>query len=95
MLPPRPQRGDGERGGVVIAAHADPPGVGRDVIHPIGDGLADRGVGEVVHVDGDGLAFGLPLPASVLVAADQLLLFGVPDGFTGSLEPESKPHVQR
>lgn len=35
-LPPSAQRLDGERGGVVVDAHRDPAGVGRDVV---GDGL--------------------------------------------------------
>jgi len=49
-----------------------PAGVRAGVVDPIRDRLAGLAVEEVVRVDPDGLAFGRPLPAGVLVLADQL-----------------------
>jgi hypothetical protein len=77
LLPPAPQRRHRERGRVVVAAHAHPSGVSAQVIDPVGDRLANRRVGEVVHVDPLGLASRLLLGAAIGVAADQLLLLGV------------------
>src|SRR5919201_6329934 len=77
LLPPASQGGDRERGGVVVGPDADPAGVAPKVVDAVGDGLAEGGVGEVVHVDLFGLAGGLPPAAAACVAADQLLLLGV------------------
>jgi hypothetical protein len=48
------------------------------VIDPVGDRLADLGVGEVMDVDLVGLAGGLPLPTAVREAPDQLLFLALP-----------------
>jgi hypothetical protein len=47
------------------------------VVDPIGDRLAQGGIGQVMDVDLVGLAGGLPLPATVGEAPDQLLLLGI------------------
>ena len=76
-FPPAADRFDGERGGVVVGADADPAGVGGDVIDPVRHRLAQAVLGEVVRARGRGLALGPPLPARVLELADQFLLLGV------------------
>ena len=76
-LPPAADRLDGERGGVVVGAHADPTGVGGQVVDAVGVGLAQGGVDEVVDLDRFGLSRGAPFRAGVLVLADQFLLLGV------------------
>jgi hypothetical protein len=76
-FPPPGDRDHRERWGVVIVAHVDPALVGADVVHPIGDGLAHPGVGEVVGSDPGRLTLGLPLDTTVGVVADQLLLLAV------------------
>ena len=47
-FPPAADRLDGERGGVVAGADRHPAGVARQVIDPIGNGLALLLAGEVV-----------------------------------------------
>src|SRR5664279_5687866 len=61
LVPPVADGGHGERGGVVVGAHADPAGVGGGVVDPVRGDLAPLGVDEVVHVD----QFGLPPWASI------------------------------
>ena len=51
---------------------ADPAGVGGHVVDAVRDGLAQIGIGEVVHVDPFGLAGRLVLRAAVLEVPDQL-----------------------
>src|SRR6266536_2794399 len=75
--PPAADGGHGELGGVVVAPDRHPAGVGADVVDPVGDGLAQLLVQEVVHVHRNRLAGGAPLAALVGVAADQLLLLDV------------------
>src|SRR6266480_6953790 len=75
--PPAPDRLDSKRGGVVILADADPPGVLRDVVDAVGDRLAERGVCEVMDPHLDRLPDGLPFPAGILEVPDELLLLGV------------------
>src|SRR3954466_11158111 len=75
--PPAADRLDGERGGVVVGAHADPAGVGGQVVDAVRVGLAQGGVDEVVDLDLLGLPGRAPLGPAVAVRADQLLLLGV------------------
>ena len=77
VSPPPPQRLDGELGRVMIDAHAHPAGVGRQVVHPVGDRLAQLRVQEIMDADLFGATLGLPLPSAVLEVADQFLLLGV------------------
>src|SRR6266511_314414 len=80
-LPPAADRGDCERGGVVVAPDVDPAGVRGHVVDAVRDRLAGLPVEEVVRVDLDRFTLRAPLPAVVLVRADQFLLFG---GLPGS-----------
>ena len=66
----------------MIDADVHPPGILREVVHPVRDYLAQRVVDKVVHADGDRLALGVPLATGVLVVADELLLLRV-DGDHG------------
>jgi hypothetical protein len=62
LLPPAPQGGDREPGGVVVGPDTDPAGVAAKVIDAIGIALPSLGVGEVMHVDPLGLARGAATP---------------------------------
>jgi len=53
------------------------PALAPQVIDPVGDRLANLGVGEVVHPDPLGLASRLPLSTPVGAPTDQLLLLGI------------------
>ncbi len=77
LLPPAADRGDRERRGLLGDPDVHEPVVGADVIDAVGDRLAERLVGEVVHVDRDRLALGSPLPPAVCALADELLLLGI------------------
>ena len=70
-------RGHGERGGVVVGAHAHPAGVAGNVVNPVGGHLAQLLVDEVMDVHVLRLALGLPFPAVLLEWPDVLLLLGV------------------
>src|SRR6266568_2542255 len=76
-VPPGPDRGDGERAGVVVRADVNPAGVGGQVIDPVGHHLAQLLVSEVVHADPLGLTAGRIFRAAVLEVADVLLFLGV------------------
>jgi hypothetical protein len=75
VLPPATDRGDGERGSVVIGADVDPAGVRGDVADPVRDRLArSLPVKEVMGLDLGRQPLRLPLSAPVLVLADKFLL---------------------
>lgn len=76
-VPPAADRLDRERRGVVIGADVDPAGVRRDVVDPVGDGLVQLRVSEVMHVHRHRLTCRPPLAAAVLEVSDELLLLGV------------------
>jgi hypothetical protein len=76
-VPPAAQRFHGERGGVVVGADVDPPGVRGQVVDPVGHRFADRGTGEIMGVDLHRGTLGLPFAAGIFEWPDQLLLFGV------------------
>jgi hypothetical protein len=76
-LPPAPQRGHRERGRVMVGPHAHPASVSAQVVDPVGDRLANLGVGEVVHPDPLGLTGRLPLGTAIGVPANQFLLLGI------------------
>src|SRR6185312_13330604 len=75
--PPSADRVDGEGGGVVIRADADPPDIVGDVVDAVRDGAAQLGVDEVVDVDEFRRSVAPPLPAVVLEIAYQFLLFSI------------------
>src|SRR5215468_3029530 len=77
VVPPAADRLHGEGGGVMVGADVHPARVGRQVVDPVRDGLAQLQVGEVVALDPGRLAGRPPFPAAVVVVADQLLLLGV------------------
>lgn len=77
-LPPATDRGNGESCRVVIGADTDPAGVRGDIVNPVRDRLArSLPVKEVMGPDLGRQSFRMPLTASVLLLADQLLLLGV------------------
>jgi len=75
--PPAADRVDGEAGGIVIGADANPADIVVDVVDAVRYGAAQLGIDEVVHVDRLGPALATPFPAVVLEIADQFLLLGV------------------
>src|SRR5512135_3182125 len=75
--PPLADALDGKAGRVVINADVDPPQVPAQVIDPVGDRLADAGIGEVMDVALLGIALRSPFPAAVGISPDQLLLLGI------------------
>ena len=74
---PGPDGRDGELGGVAVTADGDPSVVGADVIHPVGDGLAQVLVREVMGIDPLGIPGWPPGAALAGIGADQLFLLGV------------------
>ena len=68
---------DGEGGGVVVGADVHRAGVGGEVVDPVGHGLADGVIREVVDQRGRRAALGPPLPPGVAELPDELLLLGV------------------
>ena len=86
LPPPGGDGVHGERRGVVVGADRHPTGVVRDVVHPVGIGLAQDGVDEVVDLDVLGLSGRVPLAAGVPVGPYKLLLLGVhaDDGVPGA-----------
>ena len=77
LVPPPPDRGHRELGGVGVVTDDHEALVGGDVEHPVGDRLADVGVGEVVHVDTHRHAGRLPFAPAVAEVPDDLVLFRV------------------
>ena len=75
--PPSADGVDGEAGGVVIGADADPSDIVGNVVDAVRYGAGELGVDEVVDVDLFGLALGVRFPAVVLEIAHQFLLFGI------------------
>ena len=77
LLPPEPDRVDGELGCIMGDPDTDPAAVVGDIVDAVGDRLAQFLVLEVMDVDPPGMSLRAPLRAGVLIVADQLLLFGV------------------
>jgi hypothetical protein len=77
MAPPAPDRFHGKLGGVVIDPNTDPTGVGRHIIDPIRNDLAQLLVGKVVDPYRLGFTLGAPLPATISELTDQLFLLGI------------------
>src|ERR1019366_9055463 len=73
-VPPAADHLHGERGGVVVGADADPPGVRGQIVDPVGNGLALAVAGEVVIADPGRGPLGPPLPPGVAELPDHLLL---------------------
>ena len=67
----------GELGGVVVDADADPTLVPAQVIDPLGDGLAQLLVREVLGADLLRLAPAMPLPPGIAEIPDQFLLLRI------------------
>ncbi len=76
-VPPLPDRGDSELGGVSCVTYRYPTFVVRHVVDPVGDCFAQEWVGEVMNVGADRVAFGLILSAAVGLVPQQFLLLGV------------------
>ncbi len=70
-LPPAADRGDGERGGVVVGADRHPAGVAAHVVDAVGVGLAQLGVDEVVDFDLLRIPGRAPLGPAVLVLPNE------------------------
>ena len=77
VLPPAADRVDRELGGVVIDPDVDVPLIELEVIHAVGDCLAELLVLEVMDADPLRLPFEAPFAPWVLEIADQLLLLGI------------------
>src|SRR5512142_2134659 len=94
--PPLADALDGEAGRVVINADVDPPPGPAHVVDPVGDRLADAGIGEVMDVALLRIALRLPFPAAVGVLPDQFLLLGVYRDdrlFLGEIPPADRVDV--
>ena len=68
---------DGEGCGVMIDPHADPAGIGGDVVDAVGHDLAELRDLEVMHPHLLGIALGPQFPTTVLEVANKLLLLGI------------------
>ena len=68
---------DGEGGGVVIGADADPSDIIGDVVDAVRYGALQLRIHEVVNVDEFGPSLTTPFPAIVLEISHQFLLFRV------------------
>ena len=77
VLPPAADGLHGEGRRVMVHAHADPSGIGREVIDAVRHRPAQFLDEEVMHPDRFGLALRAPLPAAVLEVSDKLLLLRV------------------
>jgi hypothetical protein len=91
LVPPQPDRVDGELGGIMGHPDTDPAGVGGDVVDAVGDRLTQFLVLEVMDVDPPWMSLRAPLRARNLIVADQLLLLGVDGNYRliGRLEFEN------
>ena len=81
-VPPAANGFDGERGGVVIDAHAHPPAIVGHLVHPIRRGAAQFRDHEIMHAHRLRMALGSPFRPLILEVSDQFLLLGV-DGNDG------------
>ena len=61
----------------MIDPYADPARIGRLVVDPVRDDLAQRFTGEIVDVHRLGLSLGVPLAAAIAELPHQFLLFGI------------------
>ena len=75
--PPLTDRGDGERGRVVVAAHAHPRFIPRHVVDATRNRFADRVPREIVDAHRFGGAGRLPFAARILEIPNQFLLLRV------------------
>ena len=55
----------------------DPTRVGRDIVHPIGNGLAPIRIGKIIDIHDLRLPLGMPCSPAIAVAAHPLLFLGV------------------
>ncbi len=67
----------GKARGVVVDAHAYPAFVFAQIVHPVGNGLTQLWVQEVMDLHAFWFAFRLPLAPAVLERADRFLLLRV------------------
>lgn len=77
VAPPTADGVDGEAGGVMRDAHADPALVACEIVNPVGDRFAQFRNQEVVYSDPFGASLRPPFAAWVLEVPDQLLLLRV------------------
>src|SRR5687768_17363102 len=77
MLPPAAQRLHGKLGGVMINPHTHPAVVGRQVVHTIGNALAQVLVDKILAADLHRLPLAMPFPSRSLEIPAQLFFLCV------------------
>src|SRR6266704_3974300 len=77
MLPPAAQRLRSKRGGVMIHPYTHPSVVGRDVVHTIGNALAEVLVDKILSAYLQRLSLGMPFPPRILEIPDPFLFLRV------------------
>ena len=77
LVPPTADGLQGKPGGIVIHADTHPPLILTPIGHAVGNGLAQRLIHEIMHLDLFGLSPRSPLLAAVTEQADQFLLPGI------------------
>lgn len=76
-LPPLFDRSDRERRRVVVDAHRNPRLVSLQIIHAVGNGLAEFVVGKIVHIDFNRLALGAIGAARVFSVSQHFFLLRI------------------
>src|SRR3990167_7032923 len=76
-MPPAADTLHRKRRGVVITTHIDPSHILSDIINPVGNCFGNVRIDEVVDKNFFWFPLWPPLATLVVIAADQLLLFGV------------------
>lgn len=69
LLPPMSHGFHGKFRRIMIHAHGDPAGIGRDIIDPIGHRFAQLRIQKIVDPNSLGRPFGLPFSPSVFEVA--------------------------
>jgi hypothetical protein len=72
MLPPATQRLHGKLGGIMINPHTHPAVVRLEVVHTIGNALAQVLVNKILAADLERLPLVMPFPPRILEISDQL-----------------------
>ena len=71
----------------MVGAYADERVVGRDIVDPVGDRLANRVTRKIMNVDEFRFILWLPFSSGVLEVADKFLLLGIDgDEWNAALE---------
>src|SRR3989338_10313684 len=77
MFPPTPDGGDGEFSSVVIYPHINVPFISAKIKNSVRNRLSQAGIGKVVSIHLDRLAFRQPPLAVILVVSDEFFLLRV------------------